>query len=80
MTDHYVAKIHGNEQEIGPEAQFRTLTECVSWVEASNAVGDRCIMIDAQNTVVATYARVASRDGEGWYEETDQGLLQRNVA
>lgn len=79
MTDHYVAKLHGNEHDIGPEAQFRTLTECVSWVEASDAMGDRCIMVDDQNSVVATYARDAGGDSAAWYEETDKGLFQRSV-
>ena len=79
MTDRYVAKIHGNEQDIGPEAQFRTLTECVSWVEASKTIGDRCIMVDDQNSVVATYARDAGGDSATWREETDKELLQRSM-
>ncbi len=79
MTDRYVAKLHGNELDIGPEAQFRTLTECVSWIEAGKAIGDRCIMVDDQNSVVATYARDAKGGSATWYEETDKELLQRSL-
>ncbi len=79
MTDHYIAKIHGSEHALGPEAQFRTLTQCVSWIEASGTVGDRCIVVDDKNSVVATYVRHTKDDGTGWYEETNKGLTQVNA-
>jgi len=80
VTDRYIAKIHGSEHIIGPEAQFRTLPECVAWIEASGAMGDRCIVVDDENSIVATYARCTKDDGTGWYEETNKGLTQADDA